>query len=431
MAAALALAGLAACGSSSDSSKGRVYFLNSKPEVSKEWKAIAQEYTKETGVEVIVQTAASGTYDQTLKSEMPKSKPPTLFATLGPVSLNEWHDYASDMSKTKIYQQMQNKNIALKDSQGVVRGIPWVMETYGLIYNKNLLNKYFKLSDAAVTSADQINSFAKLKAVADGIQKHKAELGVQGAFASSGFDSSSSWRFNTHLANIPLYYEMKKRNLTDQPKSIKGTYMKGFKNIFDLYITDATVPRTTLSSKTADDATSEFATGKAVFYQNGTWAWTDLKKAGFKPDDIGMLPIYIGAKGEEKQGLTTGSENYWTINSNASKADQKATADFLYWMITSEKGKKCISKDMDLVTPFKSMANIKSENPLVNIAKADATSGKTDVTWNFTLIPSETWKTNLANALLEYAQGTSNWAKVENAYVKGWATEYAASHSQN
>ena len=66
------------------------------------------------------------------------------------------------------------------------------------------MNKYFALSDAAVKSAEEINSFDKLKEVADGIQKHKDELGVDGAFTSAGFDSSSDWRFKTHLANLPL-----------------------------------------------------------------------------------------------------------------------------------------------------------------------------------------------------------------------------------
>ncbi len=78
----------------------------------------------------------------------------------------------------------------------------------------------------------------------------------------------------THLANIPLYYQFKKDDITAPPASIKDMYMDNFKNIFDLYITDSTTPKTQLSSKTGDDASSEFALGKAAFYQNGTWAWS-------------------------------------------------------------------------------------------------------------------------------------------------------------
>ncbi|MBF1675518.1 MAG: extracellular solute-binding protein, partial [Scardovia wiggsiae] len=253
-------------------------------------------------------------------------------------------------------------------------------------------------------------------------------LGVDGAFTSAGFDSSSDWRFKTHLANMPLYFEMLADHITGQPKTLKGTYLNQYKNIFDLYLNDSTTPRTQLSGKTADDANSEFATGKAVFYQNGTWAWSDLQKSGFKAGDLGMMPLYIGAGDEKNQGLTTGSENYWCINSKVSAADQKATEAFLKWMVTNKKGQDALAKDMGFVTPFKSMENIKSENPLTQIAQEDAKSGKKDVTWNFTIIPSTKWKDDLGSALLAYAQGTGTWDSVKKAFVDGWKTEYDATH---
>ena len=64
---------------SGDDAKGKVYYLNFKPEAADQWTALAKEYTKEKGVEVKVQTAASGTYEQTLKSEIAKTEAPTLF----------------------------------------------------------------------------------------------------------------------------------------------------------------------------------------------------------------------------------------------------------------------------------------------------------------------------------------------------------------
>ena len=55
--AAMSVGTLAACGgssSSSDNGKGKVYFLNFKPESNDEWQKLAKDYTKETGVEVKV-----------------------------------------------------------------------------------------------------------------------------------------------------------------------------------------------------------------------------------------------------------------------------------------------------------------------------------------------------------------------------------------
>lgn len=427
--AAMSLGALAACGSSTsgDDAKGKVYYLNFKPEAADQWAALAKEYTKEKGVEVKVQTAASGTYEQTLKSEIAKTEAPTLFQVNGPVGYQNWKKYTADMSNTDVYKELANQDVALKDGDKVV-GVPYVMETYGLIYNKDILNKYFALDGAKATSMDEIDNFDTLKAVADDMQARKDELGIKGAFTSAGFDSSSDWRFKTHLANLPLYYEFKDDNVTEQPATIKGTYLPNYKKIFDLYITDSTTDPTQLSAKTGDDANSEFALGEAAFYQNGTWAWTDLQKAGMKAESVGMMPIYTGVKGEEKQGLATGSENYWCINDKASDADKKATEDFLSWVITSDTGKKAISQDMGFTTPFKTFDDVKFDNPLTEAAVEDQKSGKTQVSWNFTMMPSEEWKNKVGQALLEYAQGTGKWDAVKTAFVDGWASEYEASH---
>lgn len=427
--AAMSLGTLAACGSSTsgDDAKGKVYYLNFKPEAADQWAALAKEYTKEKGVDVKVQTAASGTYEQTLKSEIAKTEAPTLFQVNGPVGYQNWKKYTADMSNTDVYKELTNQDVALKDGDKVV-GVPYVMETYGLIYNKDILNKYFALDGAKATSMDEIDNFDTLKAVADDMQARKDELGIKGAFTSAGFDSSSDWRFKTHLANLPLYYEFKDDNVTEQPATIKGTYLPNYKKIFDLYITDSTTDPTQLSAKTGDDANSEFALGEAAFYQNGTWAWTDLQKAGMKAESVGMMPIYTGVKGEEKQGLATGSENYWCINDKASDADKKATEDFLSWVITSDTGKKAISQDMGFTAPFKTFDDVKFDNPLTEAAVEDQKSGTTQVSWNFTMMPSEEWKNKVGQALLEYAQGTGKWDAVKTAFVDGWASEYEASH---
>ncbi|MDB8711584.1 ABC transporter substrate-binding protein [Mediterraneibacter gnavus] len=436
----VAMAGtmLAGCGSSDGKedekgknqakSEGKVYYLNFKPEQADDWVKLAETYTDETGVQVDVQTAASGTYESQLKSEMAKEEAPTLFQVNGPVGLASWKDYCYDLSDSQIYKDISSDDYVLKEGDEV-KGIAYVVETYGIIYNKAILNQYFELSDAAVKSVDEINNFETLKKVADGIQKHKDELGVKGAFTSAGMDSSSDWRFKTHLANLPIYYEYKDEGITSTD-AIKGTYLENYKNIWDLYITDSTCEPSMISSKTAEDASSEFALGEAVFYQNGTWAYNDIKDMEVADEDMGMLPIYIGAKGEEEQGLCTGSENYWCVNKNASEEDIQATLDFLQWVVESDEGRDMLANTMGFVTPFTTFEDYLPSNPLVQANEEYNKAGKTPVSWNFTTMPSENWKNNVGSALLEYAQGTGKWDAVETAFVEGWATEYQAAHAE-
>lgn len=409
------------------SGDGKVYYLNFKPEQADDWTALAEVYTQETGVPVTVQTAASGTYEQTLKSEMAKSEAPTLFQVNGPVGLASWKDYCYDLSGSALYEQVKSDDFVLKDGDAV-QGIAYVIETYGIIYNKTLLDEYCQMDGAVIASADEITSFDKLKAVADDIQAKKDELGVMGAFTSAGMDSSSDWRFKTHLANLPIYYEYKDKGI-GSTDAIEGTYLDNYKAVWDMYITDSTVAPTLISSSTGDDATAEFAMGDAVFYQNGTWAYSEVTQDGLTDEDLGMLPIYIGVSGEENQGLCTGSENYWCVNKNASEADIQATLDFLEWCVTSDAGRDSIANTMGFLTPFKSFDDgYTPANPLIDIADQYVKDGKTPVSWNFASIPSEAWKDGVGAALTEYAQGTGDWDAVVSAFVDGWATEYQAAN---
>ena len=395
---------------------GKVYYLNFKPEQDEDWQNLAKEYTEETGTEVTVVTAASGQYETTLQSEMAKSDAPTLFQVNGPVGLKNWKDYCYDLKDSDIYSQLTSDSYSLKDGDAV-DGIAYVIESYGLIVNKTLLEK-------AGYTLDDIKSFDDLKKVADDIQSKKDDLGIKGAFTSAGMDGSSDWRFKTHLANLPIYYEYKEDGI-DDTDAIKGTYLDNYRQIWDLYINNATCEPTALSTKTADDATADFVTEEAVFYQNGTWEYNNIKDIG--DDNLGILPIYIGVDGEENQGICTGTENYWCVNSKASEDDIQATLDFMNWCVTSDTGVNGLCKEMGFTIPFK--ANLDSDNVLVNEANKYLEDGKTPVSWNFSTMPSEEWKNGVGSALTAYAadQTDANWAKVVSAFVDGWATEAAAS----
>ena len=394
---------------------GKVYYLNFKPEQDEAWQNLAKAYTEETGTDVTVVTAASGQYETTLQSEMAKSDAPTLFQVNGPVGLKNWKDYCYDLKDADITKELTSDAYELKDGDAV-DGIAYVIESYGLITNKTLLEK-------AGYTLDDIKSFDDLKKVADDIQARKDEIGVKGAFTSAGMDGSSDWRFKTHLANLPIYYEYKADGI-DDTEAIKGTYLDQYKNVFDLYITDSTCDGSELSAKTADDSRNEFVNGDAVFYQNGSWEYAELAKT-YSDDELAMIPIYFGVD-DENEGLATGTENYWCVNKNASEEDVQATLDFMNWCVTSDDGVKAMCKDMGFTIPFKK--NLKSDNVLVNEANKYTEDGKTPVSWNFSTMPSEEWKNGVGSALTSYAADPTdaNWAKVTTAFVDGWAKEAAA-----
>ena len=401
-------------GETSSAATGSVYYLNFKPEQDEAWQNLAKTYTEETGVPVTVVTAASGTYEQTLMSEIAKSTPPTLFQVNGPIGLANWKDYCYDLTGSDILGQLTSDTYALKDGDATL-GIGYVIESYGLITNKTLLEK-------AGYTIDDIKSFEDLKKVAEDITARQDELGFA-AFTSAGMDSSSDWRYKTHLANLPIYFEYQDEGITSTD-AIKGTYLDNYKNIFDLYINNSTCAPTELAGKTADDSRNEFLAAEAVFYQNGSWEYVNLTQDGtFTDDDLAMIPIYFGVGDEANQGLCTGTENYWCVNSEAPEEDIQATLDFINWCVTSEEGTKAMAEDMGFVIPFKGAQE--SSNVFVKQDQEMTAAGKTPVSWNFTTMPSENWKNGVGSALTAYAAGTGDWDGVVTAFVDGWASEAA------
>ena len=432
VAAAAALTSLAACSSGSNTAaddKGSVYYLSFKPEQDAIWQEVAKAYTAETGVEVKVVTAASGTYEQTLKSEIAKSDAPTLFQINGPIGLKNWKDYTADLTNTDFAKALLDPSMAVSED-GKVYGVPYVVEGYGIIYNQKIMDAYFALDGAKAKSMDEVTDFETLKAVADDMQAKKDQLGIDGVFASTSLKPGEDWRWQTHLADLPVYFEYQD-NKVDDMADLTFSHNEEFKNIFDLYLTDSTIDPKLASSKAVTDSMAEFALGKAAMVQNGNWAYGQIAEVAgntVAAEDVKMLPIYTGREGEDKQGLNIGTENFFSINSQASEADQKASIDFVNWLISSEKGKKFMVEDLGFIPPFNTFTE--AEQPTDPLAKEVirymSDTEKETVPWVFTTFPSQTFKDDFGAALSQYAAGQMDWDKVVELFKTEWKAEKGA-----
>ena len=426
---------LSGCGKKK--TKGEVYFLNFKPESASVYEELAKKYEQENGVKVKVVTAAANNYEQTLKSEIAKSSAPTIFQVNGPIGYNSWKDYCLDIKDSKLYDILSDKSLAIKDGDGVY-GIPYVVEGYGIIYNNAIMKKYFELPDKKtdLTSADQIDSFDKLKAVTEDMTANLDKLGIEGVFASTSLASGEDWRWQTHLLNVPLYYEFSE-DAGDgadptvfglKAKEIKFKYSDNFDKIFDLYINNSVTKPTLLGSKSVADSMSEFALGKAAMVQNGNWAWSQIsgvKGNTVKAEDIKMLPIYVGMDGEKGQGICVGTENYLAINKKAAKEQQDNSLDFLYWLFSSDTGKKYVTEKLGFITPFNTFSeNEQPDDPLAKeISHYLNDDSVKSIPWIFTSFPSEAYKKSVGSALLDYVQGNKKWDEVNKTISDKWKSE--------
>lgn len=409
-----------------------IYYLNFKPEIAEAWEEIAKVYKDQKGVELKIVTAASGTYEQTLKSEMAKTEAPTIFQINGPKGFANWKDYCKDLKDSELYKILSDKSMAVT-SNGGVYGIPYVVEGYGIIYNSQIMDKYFSLDGkkVSINSTEEINSFDTLKAVVEDMTRLKGELGIEGVFGATSLQTGEDWRWHTHLANIPLYYEFTDKNIDltgDDTKKIDLKYAENFKNVFDLYINNSTTDKKLLGSKSVADSMAEFALGKCAMIQNGNWAWSQINKVSgntVRQENIKFLPIYTGTSSDATQGLCIGTENFLCINKNVDETKQKLSEDFLYWLFSSSDGKKFVTEKLDFIAPFDTFEE--DEVPGDPLAKEVIRWMKKDnvttIPWNFTVFPSQNFKESFGSALLSYAQGKHDFETLKNNVISAWEKE--------
>ena len=409
---------------------GELYYLNFKPEVAEIYAKIGDAWKAETGNTLKVVTAASGTYEQTLKSEIAKADAPVLFQINGPIGYAAWKDYCADLKDTELYKHLSDKSMAVTSGDGVY-GIPYVVEGYSIIYNNAIMAKYFAMDGAKAKSMAEVNNFAALKAVVEDMTAKKDKLGIKGVFSSTSLKPGEDWRWQTHLANVPVFYEWRDNKVdiaSDATKDFKFQYSDNYKNIFDLYINNSVTSSKLLGSKSVDDSMAEFALGQSAMVQNGNWAWGQISGVDgntVKAEDVKFLPIYTGMKGEEKQSINIGTENFFAINAKAPADKQKLAADFIYWLYSSPTGKKFVTNDLKFIAPFDTFAeNEKPGDPLAKeVIRYLSTADMYNVSWNFVKFPSQTFKNDFGAALLKYAQGNMKWDDVKTMVVTEWKAE--------
>lgn len=422
----LCMMGLMACGKADEQT--RIYYLNFKPEVAPVWQEIADVYEQETGVEVKVITAASGTYEQVLQSEIAKREAPTIFQINGPNALKQWGQFCSDLSDTQLYDWLMDKSLAVTEGDAVY-GIPYVVEGYGIIYNKEIMGRYFALPEKATTvsKVEDINNFETLKAVVEDMTLNKEKLGIEGVFASTSFAAGEDWRWQTHLLNLPVYYEFKEDGITDT-NSLKMSYADNYMNILDLYANNSCTAKTDLKTKTVNDSMAEFALGKVAMVQNGNWGWSQISGVSgnvVKEDQVGFLPIYTGVAGEESQGLCIGTENYICVSSWATEEQQEASIAFLEWLFSSETGKDYVTNRLGFISPFDTFEDdeIPTDPLAKQVVEYMSDTNLTSVSWNFTAFPNQIFKDEVGQSLLDYLEEEKTWDDVIKDLKAGWTRE--------
>lgn len=401
-----------------DKETGVVRYLITDPkglteEALETWNKIADEYTTKTGVPVTILTGIDRDVALTDVDE------PTLFEVNGPVDLRKYSQYCYDLSSSDVYSQLISKEYATKDD-GKVLGVARDFSNYGILVNKELLSKYGY-------TVDDIKNFDSLKTIVAAITDARNVTSNSAAFVSSAMNDLTETGLTNRLANVMIMSEFKEDGI-ELRDYVEGRYFDNFMNFWNMVIYNQNCSYYDLSpaapiQRTNEDSCREFIEEYAVFFICGDEIWNYIKKDGrMSEDNIGYVPLYMGIGDESKQGLCSGTDCYWSVNSKTSEANIQATLDFLKWLVTSDYGTQSLSS-IGLEIPYKEATE--SENPFIKKDRENVEKGLIPITTDYAMYPSDSWKDEVNYEMAAYSANLGDRGDIFGEICTVWEGEYA------
>ena len=361
--------------SKSDSGK-TVKIFQLKVEINDALQQLAKKYEQEKGVKVEITSVGGGAdYGASLKAEFQKGTEPDVFMVQGAGDYGVWKHKIDDLSSEAWVKNAVKGALDTITFDGKVYGMPAATEGYGLIYNKEILDK-------AGIDPKSIDTFDKLKAAFEKLDSKKAELGLDNVIS---YTTKETWVTGNHTFNIPLAAQENPKQFTEdyvagKADVVNNKQFNDWMNLVELMCKYG--GGKTLDTIDYSHQVGSFALGKTAFMQQGNWVASDLKNLDAK-FDMGFVPLAINDDTKVSGSIPVGVPMYWVVNKD-SKVNKEAK-EFLDWMVTSKTGQESIVKDMNMIPAFTNFT-VESDNALNKSISEYNKAGKT-IPWAFTNLP--------------------------------------------
>lgn len=400
LASALACGTLSGCGgtaqtsgsaTSSDGSGKTVKVFQLKVEINDALQKLAQEYEKEKGVKVEITSVGGGAdYGASLKAEFQKGTEPDIFMVAGKGDYEIWKHKIDDLSSESWVKNAVSGTLDTVTVDGKVYGMPAATEGYGLMYNKNILDK------AGIDPAS-IDTFSKLKAAVEKLDSMKGELGIDNVFS---YTTKETWVTGNHTFNIPFAAQenpaqFAKDYFAGKADIVNNDRFKEWMNLIELMCKYG--GGQTLETIDYSTQVGNFALEKTAFMQQGNWTAADLDSLG-ATFDMGFMPLAINEDTKVSGSIPVGVPMYWVVNKDSAvNAEAKA---FLTWMVESQVGQEALVNNMNMIPAFTNFT-VQSENPLNKSITEYNNAGKT-LPWAFTNFPDGFTMNNIGPLFSKY-----------------------------
>ncbi|WP_438446628.1 ABC transporter substrate-binding protein [Gorillibacterium sp. sgz5001074] len=376
-----------------------------KVEIAEQMNRLKAEYeASHPGVKLEIETVGGGAdYGAALKAKFAAGDAPDIFNNGGFAEREVWMEHLEDLSGEPWVKDVVTVAKEPMTKDGKLYGMPLGIEGYGYVYNKDLFAK------AGITDVPKTLS-----------QLEEAAKKLQAAGITPFANGYQEWwilglhNLNVAFANQKPDPDSFIKGLNDGSQKFKGNpVMENWIKLLDL-----TVKYGNKNPLTTDynSQVTLFAKGEAAMMQQGNW--TQVQINGISPNiKLGLLPMPIGEDAAAGDKLLTGVPNNWVVY-NKSKVKTEAKA-FLNWLVTSDTGKKYITKEFKFIPAF---TNIPADPKDLGDIAADITKYSKDnklLSWNFMKFPDGAGQ-EFGASMQAYVAGKNNKDQLFDAFQKTW-----------
>lgn len=397
-------------GSTSSGDSVDVDIFQFKVEFRDQFEDLVELYMEENdGVNLSVQTVGGGNdYAASLKAQMASGNEPVIFNIGGPTELEEYREYLTDLSDTEAASSALEGSLNGVEEEGSVFGLPYALEGYGLVYNKEIF-------EAVGVDVSTLTTFEAMEEAFRTIDEQKEELGLDAVLA---FPASELWVMGNHLANNYIAPEFNNDILTAfEADSIEFVYGDQMKQMLDLQNEFSVQP--VLNVDYSTQVEQLFSTGRVAVIQQGNWIYPTVNgiDADFAENGIGMMPMPFDGAYEDH--LPVGVPQYWVVNQNSSPEQIEAAKDFLDWMYMSETGKDFVLDEFKFIPAYEGYDTERIADPLSQDVYNYSVTGQT-IGWTFMATPVGWNEDVLGTQFQRYLVDDATWEDVLETAKTSW-----------
>ncbi|MEC0179210.1 ABC transporter substrate-binding protein [Paenibacillus favisporus] len=398
---------LVGCGSGSGSGSGGVktiHIFQFKVEIADALNKLKAEYEQShPGIKLDIQTVGGGSdYGASLRAKFAASKEPDIFNIGGYAEMDMWQEYLEDLSDQPWVKDVKDIAKEPMTKDGKLYGQPMNLEGYGFIYNKDLFKKA-GITQRPTTLSELEEACKKLKAAgitpfANGYQENfvLGNHNINVAFA----DQKDPGAFIQHLND-------KTETFAD------NEVVKQWSNLLDLTLKYGNPGPLTTDYNTQ---VTMFASGEAAMMQQGNW--TQVQIDGINPKlNLGILPMPINDDPQLGDKLYVGVPNNWVIYKDSPVKEE--AKEFLNWLVTSDTGKKYITKEFKFIPAFKSIKGTDEDLGQLGMEVQKYTDEGKTLTWNWFRFPFG-MQPEFAAAMQGYIGGKITKQEMFQQFQQNW-----------